>query len=41
MNTARVGYAGGDLEDRFAAVDDAGQRWVLRDKKVAKDAKLF
>ena len=41
MDTAKAGYAGGDLENRFAAVDDTGQRWVLRDKKVAKDAKLF
>jgi hypothetical protein len=41
METARLGYAGGDLEDRFAAVDPNGQRWVLRDKKVVRDAKLF
>ena len=41
MNTARLGYAGGDLENRFAAVDDTGQRWVLREKKVVKDTKLF
>ena len=41
METARLGYAGGDLEDRFAAVDTSGQRWVLRDKKVVRDSKLF
>ncbi len=41
MDTAKAGYGGGDLEDRFAAVDDTGQRWVLRDKKVARDAKLY
>lgn len=41
METAKLGYAGGDLEDRFAAVDTSGQRWVLRDKKVVRDSKLF
>lgn len=41
METARLGYAGGDLEDRFAAVDPDGQRWVLRDTKIVRDVKLF
>ena len=41
METARIGYAGGSLEDRFAAVDPHGQRWVLRDKKVVKDSKVY
>lgn len=41
MQTAKLGYAGGSLENRFAAVDAAGQRWILRDKKIVKDSKLF
>jgi hypothetical protein len=41
MDTTKLGYAGGTLENRFAAVEENGQRWVLRDKAVAKDAKLF
>lgn len=41
MQTAKVGWAGGTLEDRFAAVDTGGQRWVLRDKQVVRDSKLF
>jgi hypothetical protein len=41
MQTAKLGWAGGTLEDRFAAVDTGGQRWVLRDKQVVKDSKLF
>lgn len=41
METARIGYAGGSLEDRFAAVDPNGQRWVLRDKKVVRDSKVY
>ncbi len=41
MDTAKLGYAGGDLENRFAAVDDTGQRWVLRDRSVVKDSKVY
>lgn len=41
MQTAKLGYAGGSLENRFAAVDATGQRWILRDKKIVKDSKLF
>lgn len=41
MQTARLGWGGGENEHRFAAVDETGQRWVLRDRKVVKDKKLF
>ena len=41
MQTAKLGWSGGTLEDRFAAVDTGGQRWVLQDKQVARDSKLF
>lgn len=41
MQTAKLGWSGGTLEDRFAAVDATGQRWVLRDGQVVRDAKLF
>lgn len=41
MQTGALGWGGGDLENRFAAVDTSGQRWVLRDKKVVADADLF
>jgi hypothetical protein len=41
MQTARLGYGGGTLENRFAAVEASGQRWILRDKTVVKDSKLF
>ncbi|MEZ4553150.1 MAG: hypothetical protein AB7L91_08695 [Dehalococcoidia bacterium] len=41
MQTAKLGYAGGTLENRFAAVDSTGQRWILRDSQVVKDSKVF
>lgn len=41
MATAQIGWGGDTLENRFAAVEENGQRWVLRDKKVVADAKLF
>jgi hypothetical protein len=41
MQTAKLGWSGGTLEDRFAAVDTGGQRWVLQDKQVVRDSKLF
>ncbi|PFG44518.1 hypothetical protein ATJ88_3243 [Isoptericola jiangsuensis] len=41
MQTAKLGWGGGTEEHRFAAVDDTGQRWVLRDGRVVKDKKLF
>lgn len=41
METAKLGWSGGTLEDRFAAVDESGQRWVLSKGTVKKDAKLF
>ena len=40
MKTAQKGYAGGDLEDRFRAVDRNGQEWVLRKKKIVKGRKF-
>ncbi|KQR16014.1 hypothetical protein [Cellulomonas sp. Leaf334] len=41
MAAAKLGWGGGKLEDRFAAVDTGGQRWILRDKAIVADSKLF
>lgn len=40
MKTAQKGYGGGDLEDRFRAVDRNGQEWELRKKKIVKGRKF-
>jgi len=41
MQTGALGWGGGDLENRFAAVETDGQRWILRDKVVVRDSDLF
>ena len=41
MQTGALGWGGGSLEDRFAAVDTSGQRWILRGRQVVRDSDLF
>lgn len=41
LATANAGYGGGGNEHRFAAVDPDGQRWIVRDRAIVRDRKLY
>ncbi len=36
METAQAGYGGGDIENKFRAVDEDGQAWRLSNKRIVK-----
>ena len=40
METARYGYGGGSIENRFRAIDPDGQEWKLSNKKIVKGRKF-
>jgi hypothetical protein len=41
MEAAREGYGGAENESRFAAVDPDGTGWILEDKTIKKNGKMF
>lgn len=40
MRAAQAGWSNSDLEDRFRAVDPAGQEWVLRAGKIERGRRI-